>query len=117
MCFGTAAAYGTPLVVQRTDCYNKDGMTSPPEMATKKSILSKKGPVCVGLGLKAAYQRRRMSGIAWMAIAMFAGVVVIIALVYLYTLKVRRSKERAIRKAQDDELFGGVIRNPISIPQ
>lgn len=55
----------------------------------------------------------KMSGVAWLAIAIFAGIVVMIALVYLYTLKVRRYKEGAIRKAENDEIFGGVIRNPI----
>ncbi|KAJ9637593.1 hypothetical protein H2204_004742 [Knufia peltigerae] len=55
-----------------------------------------------------------MSGVAWLAIAMFAGIIVIISMVYLYTLKVRRSKEGAIRKSEDDEIFGGVIKNPIT---
>ncbi|KAK6368264.1 hypothetical protein LTS17_010005 [Exophiala oligosperma] len=58
--------------------------------------------------------RSNMSGVAWLAIVMFAGIIVIISMVYLYTLKVRRSKEGAIRKSEDDEIFGGVIKNPIT---
>lgn len=55
-----------------------------------------------------------MSPIAWLVVAIFAAIVLIIALIYLFALKVRRDKKKAARKAENDEIFGNIIRNPIT---
>jgi uncharacterized membrane protein len=55
-----------------------------------------------------------MSPIAWLVIAIFAAIVLIIALIYLFALKVRRDKRIAARKAENDEIFANIIRNPIT---
>ena len=53
-----------------------------------------------------------MSPIAWVFIAIFSGLLLIICLVYLYGMKVRRDIKRAEkRKAEHDVTFGGVIKN------
>ncbi|EXJ91340.1 hypothetical protein A1O1_04452 [Capronia coronata CBS 617.96] len=56
----------------------------------------------------------QMSPIAWLVIAIFASIVLIIALVYLFAMKVRRDKRKHARKAEGDEIFGGIIANPIT---
>ena len=56
----------------------------------------------------------KMSPIAWLVVAIFAAIVLIIALIYLFALKVRRDKKKAARKAENDEIFGNIIRNPIT---
>ncbi|KAJ4504873.1 hypothetical protein HRR83_009166 [Exophiala dermatitidis] len=55
----------------------------------------------------------KMSPIAWLFIALFASIILIICLVYLYALKIRRDKQKQARKAEGDEIFGAVIANPI----
>ncbi|KIV77826.1 hypothetical protein PV11_09606 [Exophiala sideris] len=54
-----------------------------------------------------------MSPIAWLVVAIFAAIVLIICLVYLFALKVRRDKKLQARRAENDELFGPIIANPI----
>ncbi|EXJ72196.1 uncharacterized protein A1O5_04700 [Cladophialophora psammophila CBS 110553] len=56
----------------------------------------------------------RMSAVAWLFISMFAGVILILAIVYLFALKIRHDKKKAARKAEDGEIFSNVIANPIT---
>ncbi|KIW75909.1 hypothetical protein Z517_10654 [Fonsecaea pedrosoi CBS 271.37] len=55
-----------------------------------------------------------MSPIAWLFISMFAGVILILAIVYLFALKIRHDKKKAAGNAVDDKVFGNVIANPIT---
>ena len=55
-----------------------------------------------------------MSPVAWLFISLFAGVILILAIVYLFALKIRRDKHRAQRKAEGDEVFGKIIKNPLT---
>jgi len=52
--------------------------------------------------------------IAWVFIAIFSGVLVIIALVYLYGLRLKYEKKKAQRKAENESIFGAKITNPIT---
>ncbi|KIX98194.1 uncharacterized protein Z520_06274 [Fonsecaea multimorphosa CBS 102226] len=54
-----------------------------------------------------------MSPVAWLFISMFAGVILILAIVYLFALKIQHDKKKAARKAEDDRIFGNTIANPI----
>jgi len=54
-----------------------------------------------------------MSPIAWLVVAIFAAIVLIICLVYLFALKVRRDKKLQARRAENDEIFGPIIANPV----
>ncbi|EXJ93126.1 hypothetical protein A1O3_01683 [Capronia epimyces CBS 606.96] len=56
----------------------------------------------------------KMSPIAWLVIAIFASIILIIALVYLFALKVRHDKKKQARKTEGDEIFGAMIANPIT---
>jgi len=56
----------------------------------------------------------QMPPIAWFFVSLFAGVILIIALVYLFTLKLQRDKKKAARSAENDEIFGSVMANPIT---
>jgi hypothetical protein len=53
--------------------------------------------------------------IAWVFIAIFSGVLVIIALIYLYGLRLRREKKKAQRKAENDAIFGSAMTNQITV--
>ncbi|KIW27209.1 uncharacterized protein PV07_06968 [Cladophialophora immunda] len=55
-----------------------------------------------------------MSPIAWLFISMFAGVILILAIVYLFALKIRHDKKKAAQKTEEDEIFGHAIANPIT---
>lgn len=55
-----------------------------------------------------------MSPIAWLFIAIFVSIILIIALVYLFALKLRRDKRKQARKAEGDEIFGAIIANPVT---
>lgn len=55
-----------------------------------------------------------MSPVAWLFISLFAGVVLVIAIVYLFALKIKRDKKIADRKAEGDEIFGKIIKNRLS---
>ena len=57
-----------------------------------------------------------MSPVAWLFISLFAGVTLILAIVYLFALKIRRDKKKAQRKTENDEIFGNIIRNPVTAP-
>ena len=58
-----------------------------------------------------------MSPVAWLFISIFSGVILVIALVYLFALKIRRDKRKIERKVENDEIFGNIIRNPITAPK
>lgn len=55
-----------------------------------------------------------MSPIAWLVVAIFAAIVLIICLVYLFALKIRHDKRKQARRAENDEIFGPIIANPIT---
>lgn len=55
-----------------------------------------------------------MSPVAWLAVAMFATAVLIIAMVYLFAFKVRRDKKKQARKVENNEIFGTVLSIPIT---
>jgi hypothetical protein len=57
-----------------------------------------------------------MSPVAWLFISLFAGVILILAIVYLFALKIRRDKKIAERKAEGDGIFGKIIKTPITAP-
>ncbi|ETI23276.1 hypothetical protein G647_05075 [Cladophialophora carrionii CBS 160.54] len=57
-----------------------------------------------------------MSPVAWLFVSLFAGIILILALVYLFALKIRRDKKKAEREAEDDEIFGKIIKNPVTLP-
>ena len=57
-----------------------------------------------------------MSPVAWLFISLFAGVILVIAIVYLFAIKIRRDKRKAERIAESDEIFGKIIRNPLTPP-
>jgi len=54
-----------------------------------------------------------MSPIAWLVVAIFAAIVLIICLVYLFALMVRRDKKLQARRAENDEIFGPIVADPI----
>jgi hypothetical protein len=57
-----------------------------------------------------------MSPVAWLFISLFAGATLVIAIVYLHSLKIRRDKRKAIDKAENDEIFGNIVKHPIQAP-
>lgn len=54
-----------------------------------------------------------MAPIAWVFIAIFSGVLIVVALIYLYGLRLRHEKKKAQRKADNEAIFGNVTTNPI----
>lgn len=54
-----------------------------------------------------------MAPIAWAFIAVFSGILIIIALVYLYGLRLKHEKRKAQRRVENDEIFGNVAANQI----
>jgi uncharacterized protein YpmS len=57
-----------------------------------------------------------MRPVAWLFISLFAGIILILAIVYLFALKIRRDKRKAERKAEGDEIFAKIIKNPVTTP-
>lgn len=55
-----------------------------------------------------------MSPVAWLFVSLFAAAILVLAIVYLYALKVRHDKKRAEIKAENDEIFGKIIKNPMT---
>ncbi|KAK5064624.1 hypothetical protein LTR84_000458 [Exophiala bonariae] len=59
-------------------------------------------------------RKPEMAPIAWVFIAIFSSVLIIVALVYLYGLRLRHDKKKAQRRAENDEVFGSITANTIS---
>ncbi len=55
-----------------------------------------------------------MTPIAWLVVAIFASAVLIVALVYLFALKVRRDRKKHARRVENNQMFGPIIANPIT---
>lgn len=53
-------------------------------------------------------KKPEIAPIAWLFIAIFSGVLLIIALIYLYGLRLKREKKKAQRKAENDAIFGAI---------
>ncbi|KEF61173.1 uncharacterized protein A1O9_02738 [Exophiala aquamarina CBS 119918] len=74
------------------------------EPTTLASKLTSKKPVA----------KPEMAPIAWVFIAIFSAVLVIIALVHLYGLRLKYEKKRTQRKAENESIFGATMTNPIT---
>ena len=57
-----------------------------------------------------------MGPVDWLFVSLFAGVILVIAIVYLFAIKIRRDKKKAARKAGGDKNFGKIIKNPLTAP-